>query len=817
MTHSPAPSRGRVRLLATAVAFLLLATGSPAAAGAATPLRVSDSFSRTVAAGWGDAWAASSPRSTSVRNGSAVVAHSPGKATVQTIREVSVKDAVLSATIWPEKATTKGNGSTTSLTLRSDGRYSYQARVRFGATGVTLWVSRYDGGTGKEVVLRTMKTVKNLPAKTRIRADFAVSGSSPVNLRARMWVAGAKKPDWQITVDDTDRKRITRAGRAAIASYLSASSPATTVRVDDVALTDAMPPQAPAKPTTPTKPTKPTAPAAPPQPTAPSTGSSVGSAPVGTARYAVPAGAVFVEPKGTQTGSGTKSDPYGSAAYAVLKAPSGSTLVLRGGTYREYVSVGFRKALTIQAYPGEAVWFDGSSPVTGWERSGNTWVKSGWTHTFDHRVSFVAGRDDTRRFVDAANPLAGYPDQVWVDDMPLRQVGSASAVTAGTFFVDERGKRLVIGSNPAGKDVEASTIARAFKLQGKHTTLRGFGIQRYATTVSMMGTVTAEVNDITLENMVIRDNATIGVYGWNDDKNFRRVTLTGNGLMGLGVNGAARVTVAESIIADNNSQQFAPAPASGGMKITNADGARIERNVVADNQSAGVWFDVNSRDIRVTGNRVTGNATTGIQIELSEKAIIADNHLSGNHTGVNIINSGDVEIWNNTIVSSWRAAGFSQDARRQAAPDLASTVPWVLDDVTFRNNVVSIATDSSGCPILAQDEERKLRGAAVGVSMDNNVYHRPASGGPANFACWANGSAGTEGLADLAEFRAFTGNDARSALWVGSPIVSPSLTVRSEVLSAPRATLAALPAGVARAVGVGAGTKHPGALSAPLK
>jgi hypothetical protein len=810
MPRSSAPHRGRNRLLATAIAFALIATGSVSTASAAAPQRVNDTFTRTISSGWGDAWTSSSARSTSVKKGHAVFTHTPGKGSVQSLRKISMKDASLGATIWPQKATTKGNGSTTSLTLRSNGKFSYQARVRFGATGVSLWLSRYDGGTGREVVLRSLKTIKDLPANALVRAEFALSGSSPVTLRARLWEEGSKKPDWQVTVEDTSKQRITRAGYPAIASYLSASSPANTVRVDDVYLSEAVPPVAPTKP-------KPTPTPAPTTPTAPVTSSSVGSVPVGTASYPVPAGAIFVVPKGTQTGSGTKSDPYGSATYAASKAPTGSTIVLRGGTYREYVYVGFKKALTIQAYPGEAVWFDGSSPVTGWKKSGKTWVKTGWTHTFDHRVSFTAGRDDTRRFVDDTNPLAGYPDQVWVNDKPLRQVGSAKAVTTGTFYVDEGGKRLVIGSDPAGKDVEASTIARAFKIQGKHTTLRGFGIQRYATTVSMMGTVTAEVDDVTLENMVVRDNATIGVYGWNDDKNLRRVTLTGNGLMGLGVNNSAGVSLVDSIVAGNNAQRFKPAPASGGVKITNADGARIEGNIVADNIGAGVWFDVNSRDIHVTGNKVTGNTTTGIQIELSEKAIIADNHLAKNVLGMKIINSGDVEIWNNTIAASTRALSFAQDERRQPAGALKSLVPWVLDDVTVRNNVLSFGKDSSSCPILAQDAERKLGGAKFGVSMDSNVYHRHSSSAPANFACWAAGAAGTKSVKNLSEFTAFTGNDKRSALWTGDAIVSSSLAVRKDVLTAPRATLVGVPSSIAASIGVEAGAKRPGAFSAPLQ
>ena len=51
-------------------------------------------------------------------------------------------------------------------------------------------------------------------------------------------------------------------------------------------------------------------------------------------------------------GSGSAAAPYGSAQTAIDKAPSGSTIVLRGGTYRESIFVPKGKQLTIR-YTGK--------------------------------------------------------------------------------------------------------------------------------------------------------------------------------------------------------------------------------------------------------------------------------------------------------------------------------------------------------------------------------------------------------------------------------------------------------------------------------
>ncbi len=743
---------------------------------------------------------------------------------MQQLSGTAPRDTTLSAVAWPEEATPTGNGATISFAVRAAGGSSYQARVRFGTSGVNLWMSRFDGSTTAERILTSTEPLASYELGQKVRIEFVVSGTAPVALKSRIWIDGAAKPgSWQQTYEDASERSLIQAGGVQINTYLSAGSPANIMRIDDFSVvTDASEtPPTPAPPPTPSASSTPTSPASPvptpaPEPATPSSPDAAGSLPVGKTTYPVPAGAIYAAAKGTRTGSGTASDPYGSAAYAVEKAPNGSTIVLRGGTYREYVYVGFNRSLTVQSYPGEAVWFDGSAPVTGWTKSGSTWVVNGWTHVFDHRISFNANADETKRFVDNRNPLAGYPDQVWINDAPLRQVASASAVTAGTFYVDESGKRLIIGSDPSGQKVTASTIARAFKVQGKGTTLRGFGVQRYATTLNMMGTVTTEVHGITLENLVVRDNATVGIFTWNDNQTIRNVTASGNGMLGIGANGTDNLVISDSLVSDNNTQMFKPAPVSGGIKLTGVNGARLATNIVTGNESAGIWLDVGSYDVQVIGNRVTNNATTGVQVEISERATIADNYISGNDIGVQVINSGTVKVWNNTIDGVKRAVAIIHDSRRQSDPALVASIPWTLRDITFRNNAISYSAGGS-CPLLTQDLQSKMLGNAFGVSSNNNVYHRLSESAPSNFACWANGSSGARSFKTLADFSSFTGNDTRSAEWTGTAIIRSDLTLRADVVASPRATLAPLPADVATLLGVKAGSTRLGPFSEPRR
>ena len=77
---------------------------------------------------------------------------------------------------------------------------------------------------------------------------------------------------------------------------------------------------------------------------------------------------------GSDSNSGSASAPKKTVTSAVNAAPSGGTVVVRGGTYYESVTVPSSKPVTVQAYPREAVWFDATVAVGGFAPSGKNLV-----------------------------------------------------------------------------------------------------------------------------------------------------------------------------------------------------------------------------------------------------------------------------------------------------------------------------------------------------------------------------------------------------------------------------------------------------------
>lgn len=181
-----------------------------------------------------------------------------------------------------------------------------------------------------------------------------------------------------------------------------------------------------------------------------------GAAEVGTTQYEAPADALYVSPAGDNDDKGGAGEPLRTIKAAMKRVAAGGTIVLRAGEYHEKVTIPDGKPVTIQSYPGEAAWLDGSRAVDGWVADGENW-RAGWDLVFDYSPTYSRGVEDNAeehwQFINPEHPMAAHPDQVWVDDEPLRQAASLSELDAESFYVDEMAATMYLGSDPDRKSV----------------------------------------------------------------------------------------------------------------------------------------------------------------------------------------------------------------------------------------------------------------------------------------------------------------------------------------------------------------------------
>ncbi|WP_277406448.1 hypothetical protein [Lacrimispora xylanisolvens] len=83
------------------------------------------------------------------------------------------------------------------------------------------------------------------------------------------------------------------------------------------------------------------------------------------------ASVVYVSTAGNDyTGTGTLSNPWKTIQKAADTMTAGDTCIIRGGTYRETVTLNTfgtsANPITFKAFTGETVTVSGADPVTGW-------------------------------------------------------------------------------------------------------------------------------------------------------------------------------------------------------------------------------------------------------------------------------------------------------------------------------------------------------------------------------------------------------------------------------------------------------------------
>jgi parallel beta-helix repeat protein len=539
---------------------------------------------------------------------------------------------------------------------------------------------------------------------------------------------------------------------------------------------------------------------------------------VGSATYAVPRGAVIVASNGNDAAPGTLDAPVATLRRALEIAPEGGTVVVRGGTYHQG-GLSITRAVTVQSYPGEKVWFDGARAVSGFAPVGGLWAKTRWRPVFDHSPTYHQGADDGSsppwQWINPSYPMAAYPDMVWVHGAEQRQVRTRAQVVAGTFFVDTLHHVLYLGTDPTGQVVEASDLQQFAVIRAADVTIRGIGVRRYATSVPQMGAIIVYGADATLEAVEVDDNATQGIGIGSTGATLRHVTADGNGLLGI------QAVYADGIVLDavraerNDSEHFNSVPIAGGIKITRSRGVTLRDSVVSHNEAQGFWCDESCYGMTIVGNDVVGNAAIGIITEISDTGTVADNVVTDNlDDGLRIADTGNVQVWNNTFARNKRDITITQDSRaqtdlgvaghdpRQNLPD--ATVPWLTSGITIRNNVLDSAT---GDALLGVEDFTLTRTAEqMGVSADHDGYARWSPLTPTWLVVW---SAGASHAGDphvflsLAEFRTATHQEAH-----GQEVESAG---PDAVTAFPAFVAAPLPRGVATLVHKAPGTAHLGA------
>lgn len=197
---------------------------------ATVPPAADDTFTRTVASGFGTAptggtWALTgSGTSASVDGAAGKVSIAAARTAALRLSGVSSTDTDVVATSWLEQAAT-GGGVYLAVSPRSTTTAEYRARARVLSTGA-VQIGATTVVSGTEAAVGEVTTVPGLTytAGTKLRIRAQATGVSPTTIRAKIWVSGAAEPaEWQFTATDST-SGLQTAGSVGVSVYVSSSA-----------------------------------------------------------------------------------------------------------------------------------------------------------------------------------------------------------------------------------------------------------------------------------------------------------------------------------------------------------------------------------------------------------------------------------------------------------------------------------------------------------------------------------------------------------------------------------------------------------------
>ncbi len=413
---------------------------------------------------------------------------------------------------------------------------------------------------------------------------------------------------------------------------------------------------------------------------------------------------------------GTGVAPLKTIGAAARLVKAGETVIIRGGVYRESVTVeasGNAEApIRFRAAAGERVVVTGADLITKWQKvegaEGNVYGTP-WPHRFIGWYKSCAHPDDD------FHRMIGRAEQVFVHGYLLKQVLRRERLSRGTFHVDLAGKRLYVWSRDnrdlaAGRvPVEASVRPVIWVNEGAWVWLKGLHF-RCCANAAQKGAVQVRGHHDRIEDCVFEWANSIGAqFGGQEAQGIvvRRCVFQHNGQMGFSAVRAHGLMMTGCVVRDNNTKAWNRGWEAGANKIVLCRGLLIEKSTFVENAGHGIWFDIGNEDCEVRNCLIAGNDNAGIFYEISyglhaHDNVIVHNGFGGStgawgaDGGISISSSPGCRIERNLIVGN--KEGFQLREQTRSTPRITDGkgrkghAVWNHDHV-IRSNLIACNRD----------------------------------------------------------------------------------------------------------------------------
>lgn len=418
-----------------------------------------------------------------------------------------------------------------------------------------------------------------------------------------------------------------------------------------------------------------------------------------------------------EAGAYTDISPGESVQARINAMPAGTAFRLRAGTHRITAGLSPRDR---NVFVGEAgAILSGARVLTSFSRVGSAWVASGQTQ----QGSVYATAEGGMKVCRSSYPRCVYPEDLFINNVPLQHVSSVSAGGSGKWFFDYAADQIYFWDDPAGKIVETSVAPWAFGGSATGVTIRGLTIEKFAAH-AQIGAVRLGSGWI-LEDSEVRWNHFAGIDTYSSSI-ARRNKVHHNGCFGFHGSGS-QILVEANEISYNGYAGFDPYWGSGGSKWAFTRDLAVRGNFSHHNLGPGLWTDINNIYTLYENNRVEDNERGGIFHEISYDAIIRYNVSKRNGTarqypwwttnaGIEVVSSRNVEVYGNTLEDNWQGITGLEGHRGSGNDGL-----WTLINLNVHDNTITTRVTTPG---TGRTGVHDTSGTAAFSQTANNRYQQ---------------------------------------------------------------------------------------------
>jgi parallel beta-helix repeat protein len=483
----------------------------------------------------------------------------------------------------------------------------------------------------------------------------------------------------------------------------------------------------------------------------------------------------YVAPDGKAENTGETLARPTTLEKAIEKVVTGDAIVLRGGTYRTGELI-LNQGITMQPYLDEKPVLKGTYVANQWQDLwGGLW-KTSWTRLFPSKPDDWWWRDWAGR----TTPLHRFNnDMVFVDGKFLQSAGWIDEVDENSYFIDYDTKEVYIGTDPKDRLVEITAFDGAiYRTTGdchgktsdrKGPVIRGITFTQYAKDgifvegifpegLSDESNHGKEVIGTTLEHCEISNCSRVAARLRGDSLVLRHCKISNTSTEGIYIEASNDVLLEKNIFTKNNIERITGYYPSAVKIFNQSYRVTCRDNLVIDlPYSNGIWYDVGNvdgvfvdnwvQDVGIRNREFSREqfwpSDNGFFFEISKGAICAGNVFVNCDQGIFVLNSSDVQMYNNTLVNSTVTIG-----RTPRSPETdpvfgwhSSTGPGVekRDGHVFVNNLLA-GDEKYGRPFFVTFQTpslcKKLSKPQFS-KLDNNVYVRTPGAKSGTLMLWS--------------------------------------------------------------------------------